>query len=85
MTKALLRPIAVLALLLGACGPTKKEPNVNLAGYPAPFRAGYIDGCNSVRRAAGMVRDDARFKADQAYAAGWRDGFDICNRQKTGK
>ncbi len=85
MTKALLCPAAVLVLLLSACGPTKKEPDVNLAGYPAPFRAGYIDGCNSARRAAGTVRDSGRFKSDQAYAAGWRDGFDICNRQKSGK
>jgi outer membrane biogenesis lipoprotein LolB len=33
------------AALLCACAAQKKEPNVNLGGYPPEFRAGYLDGC----------------------------------------
>ena len=75
---------ALLAAFLAACASTKKVPeaNVNLAGYPPEFRAGYADGCASSKRSAGKVRDEDRFKRDNQYASGWRDGFDICSRQK---
>jgi hypothetical protein len=69
-------------VLLGACAAQQKESNVNLGGYPPAFRAGYLDGCASARRAAGAVRHEARFKADPMYATGWRDGFEICKKQK---
>lgn len=76
--------IALLAVFLAACASTKKEPeaNVNLAGYPLEFRAGYADGCASSKRSVGKIRDEDRFKRDTQYASGWRDGFDICSRQK---
>lgn len=53
---------------------------VNLAGYPPGFRAGYTDGCASVN--AARQRDENRFKNDNDYAQGWRDGNDICKRRK---
>lgn len=68
--------------LLCACAPAKKEVNVNLAGYPPAFRAGYQDGCDSSKRASGQTRDEDRFKHDGQYASGWRDGFDICGKRK---
>ena len=71
---------ALLAVLAFGCSTPKKEPNVNLAGYPPEFRAGYVDGCDSVRRDV-MKKDEQRFKSDPQYAAGWRDGYDICKKQ----
>jgi len=72
--------LAVLALTACTSPPvaTPARPNVNLSGYPAEFRQGYADGCNSVR--GRMVRDEMRMKGDIQYAAGWRDGNDICRR-----
>jgi hypothetical protein len=80
---------SVAALLVGCATPQPettpqreiKEPQVNLAGYPPAFREGYLDGCNSARRNAEKVQDQARYKNDTMYAAGWRDGFDICSKR----
>jgi hypothetical protein len=79
--------VALAALLLiSACAQlseppvTAAKPNVNLAGYPPAFRAGYADGCTSVRQSA-LKRDAARFKSDANYAQGWHDGHDICARR----
>jgi hypothetical protein len=78
-----IKPFAIilLALVAGACtSPEKKSPNVNLSGYPREFRAGYLEGCESARRGTNR-KDEKRYKADAQYAAGWRDGFDICGKQ----
>ena len=72
----------VIVTALAACAPAKKEANVNLAGYPPAFRAGYLDGCETSKRTSGRTRDEDRFKHDPQYASGWRDGNDICTRQK---
>lgn len=74
--------LLALVLAFGACSQQKKDANVNLGGYPPAFRAGYLDGCESARRLAGAVRDEARFKTDAMYATGWRDGFEICKQKK---
>ncbi len=75
--------IAAASLLMTACAsPQIEEPQFNLSGYPPAFRDGYMDGCNSTRRPANTIRDEGRFKADSMYAAGWRDGFDICSEKK---
>jgi hypothetical protein len=74
--------LALSAMAIGCTTPEKKEPNVNLAGYPPAFRAGYLDGCNSARRPSSAKKDEERFKQESQYAAGWRDGYDICSRQK---
>jgi hypothetical protein len=75
------RCLLLLAAFACACtAPARKEPNVNLAGYPPEFRAGYLAGCDSARRHSNK-KDEKRYKADAQYAAGWRDGFDICGKQ----
>ena len=74
--------IIAAALVVTACTsspPEAEEPELNLAGYPPAFRDGYSDGCNSTRVSVGKKRDEPRFKSDSMYAAGWRDGFDICS------
>lgn len=76
------RHVLLLAIgLLGACGTqsTKQPANVNLSGFPPAFREGYSDGCASAR--GPRTRSEARFKSDQQYASGWRDGLDICKRR----
>jgi hypothetical protein len=72
--------IAAAALLANACAsPQIEEPQLNLSGYPPAFRDGYVDGCNSTGLTMRRTRDEDRFKTDSMYAAGWRDGFDICS------
>ena len=81
--KFMTKTVLLLAIaLLCACTAQKKEPNVNLGGYPPEFRAGYLDGCESAKRTVGRKKNEQRFKREPQYAAGWRDGFDICSRQK---
>ena len=54
-------------------------PNVNLSGFPLPYRQGYADGCAS---AAGSERKDTvRFAADGNYRTGWQDGLAICRKK----
>ncbi|UCH47250.1 MAG: hypothetical protein JSU95_14310 [Betaproteobacteria bacterium] len=80
----------VAALVVGCAAPQPdttpkreiEEPQVNLAGYPPAFREGYLDGCNTARRNSDKIQDETRYKNDSMYAAGWRDGFDICSEKK---
>ena len=51
--------------------------NVNLTGYPLPYRQGYADGCAS-RRSGNEQKDATRFKTDMQYRTGWQDGHSIC-------
>ena len=74
--------VLIATALMCACAPAKKEVGVNLAGYPPAFRSGYMDGCESSKRASEHIRDDDRFKHDTQYASGWRDGYDICTKRK---
>ncbi len=54
-------------------------PNVNLSGFPLPYRQGYADGCAS---AGGRERKDAaRFAADGNYRTGWSDGATLCRKK----
>ena len=54
-------------------------PNVNLSGFPLPYRQGYADGCAS---AGGRERKDApRFASDGNYRTGWQDGAALCKKK----
>jgi len=54
-------------------------PNVNLSGFPLPYRQGYADGCAS---ASGAERkDSARFGSDGNYRMGWQDGVALCAKR----
>lgn len=55
------------------------QPPVNLSGYSAAFKQGYMDGCASARGAA--RRDEARYRQDTDYMMGWSDGHSICQRR----
>ena len=80
---AMKKSFLLIAVVLSCgCAPQKKDANVNLAGYPPAFRAGYLDGCESSKRTSGQIRDEDRFKRDSQYASGWRDGYDICGKRK---
>jgi hypothetical protein len=54
-------------------------PDVNLAGFPLPYRQGYADGCASA--GGGERKDAARFAADGNYRTGWQDGRAICAKR----
>ena len=62
--------------------PANREPpppNVNLSGFPLPYRQGYADGCASV---SGPERKDAaRFSSDTNYRMGWQDGAALCKKR----
>jgi len=62
--------------------PATKEPpppNVNLDGFPLPYRQGYADGCTSAK---GTERKDgARFGSDPNYRTGWQDGVALCKKR----
>ena len=62
--------------------PANREPpppNVNLSGFPLPYRQGYADGCAS---ASGPERKDAaRFTSDPNYRTGWQDGVVLCRKR----
>jgi hypothetical protein len=62
--------------------PANREPpppNVNLSGFPLPYRQGYADGCSS---ASGTQRKDAaRFESDPNYRTGWQDGVTLCRKK----
>jgi hypothetical protein len=53
--------------------------NVNLQGFPLPYRQGYADGCAST----GSVehKDAVRFKSDGQYRTGWQDGNFLCKKK----
>jgi hypothetical protein len=54
-------------------------PNVNLSGFPLPYRQGYADGCASV--SGGERKDASRFTSDANYRTGWQDGFTLCKKR----
>jgi hypothetical protein len=53
--------------------------NVNLQGFPLPYRQGYADGCASI--GAVEHKDAGRFKTDGQYRTGWSDGFALCKKR----
>jgi hypothetical protein len=76
---------AVCIMAIAGCTPAPSKPpesTLNLAGFPPAFRDGYGDGCRSAQ-AGSTKRDAKRYEEDRQYAAGWRDGFDICKRKKS--
>lgn len=60
-------------------GAEPPPPNVNLSGFPLPYRQGYADGCASAT--GPQRRDAARFSSDPNYRTGWQDGVALCRRK----
>lgn len=54
-------------------------PNVNLSGFPLPYRQGYADGCASA--GGPQRRDAARYSSDANYRTGWQDGVALCKKR----
>jgi len=75
--------LAAATVVLGAaCAPAEPPPPaVNLTGFPPAFRDGYAAGCDSARRGT-TRRDEKRYAQDRQYAAGWRDGLDVCGKPR---
>ena len=72
----------LLSALAGGCAPAKPPtPAVNLSGFPPAFRDGYAAGCDSAKRGGAPRKDETRFAQDRQYAAGWRDGLDVCKKK----
>src|SRR6266850_2466872 len=65
--------LLLAAALLHACAVQKKEPNVNLGGYPPEFRAGYLDGCASPNTSpAGTMVSTSAANKKSSPAPGFR-------------
>ena len=58
--------------------PPSTRPTYNLAGYPPAFKDGYIDGCETAKESAYGSKDGQRFKEDNQYRNGWKDGYNLC-------
>ncbi len=52
---------------------------INLQGFPLPYRQGYADGCAST--GALEQKDALRFKSDGQYRTGWFDGNALCKKR----
>ena len=74
-------PLLVLlaAAVAGCAGYKVSTPSLNLSGYPPQFKEGFAEGCQAAKEGS-RHRDEARFKSDTQYAAGWRDGYSVCQR-----
>ena len=73
--------LVLLSVFISACAtPKYQSKNVNLSGFPPEYKVGYDDGCSSVKLPLLQKKDSARFKSDQMYAQGWRDGNDMCKQ-----
>lgn len=62
--------------------PPSTRPVYNLAGYPAEFKDGYIDGCETAKRTQFGWKDPRRFESDKQYRQGWVDGNQICTAKR---
>lgn len=70
---------AAAAIVLGACA-----SDSGLAEEPG-YVAGYGDGCATAHEleksfSTKRVKDDYQFDNDRAYRAGWRQGYQQCQR-----
>ena len=79
MKRFVLVPVIGLLSACAAQSAMQQPANVNLSGFPPAFKDGYADGCASAHGAT--TRSESRFKSDQQYASGWRDGLDMCKRR----
>jgi len=82
LARSTLLGLVLSTLLAGACAASKPPPpKVNLVGFPPAFQDGYADGCQSAKPLSPKRRDETRYLRDAQYAAGWRDGYDICSKR----
>jgi hypothetical protein len=83
------RPIATalcLATILFVEGCALFGPKITRAMRRTPeYRSGYQDGCASapgpdanLRNGFDQIKDDALFRADRNYRAGWNSGYTAC-------
>ena len=80
--------VAIAALSLAGCGilfPTARD---RAAKNTTGFKSGYSDGCVSATNQDtnyrhDQVRDEASYKSDTNYRAGWSAGFSSCRTNLT--
>ena len=72
-------------VVLSACA----SPSDRALRKSPDYRAGYSDGCASAAgpganmRGNGRVRDEAAYKTNRAYGAGWDTGFNTCRNYQS--
>jgi hypothetical protein len=74
-------PALAFALLVGGCALFGSGDPLDEASY----QSGYGPGCNTGQQRQNQFsdyvdRDEARYKADRSYRAGWNAGFHACGR-----
>ena len=83
----LLLPLAIP--LLAGCVLFESKQTRAMRASP-DYKAGYGDGCASAGtkganpRDSGLVRDEAAYRANKAYRAGWGTGFGACRGYQPG-
>ncbi len=60
------------------------SPKDRAIRHTPSFKDGYADGCAAATEQganfrAGPPRDDALYKSDSVYRAGWANGYQTCN------
>lgn len=83
------RCVVLLAALLAACATAdelvRQQTEAHGSARGPDYAKGYSDGCmsgyarSSIMVKAAYTRDEARFRQDRDYAAGWDDGRLACN------
>ena len=80
--------LASLAVLLALLGCASRADRA-MRNSP-DFKAGYSDGCATASaqganvRTDGLVRDEAAYRSNRAYHAGWGTGFNACRSYQPG-
>lgn len=77
----------LLGLGLAACGMFGSAEDAKLRKSP-DFRSGYSDGCADANQQGAdlrdrSVRDEALYKTNEAYRAGYSNGFSVCRTTNT--
>lgn len=80
--------VLALSSLAAGCGLLSSSQDRAARRSPA-FREGYSDGCAAATTQSSNpretpYRDEAEYKADALYRAGWANGYQICNPNRTG-
>jgi len=80
--------VIAAAFALAGCGILFPNARMRAEKDQPSFKEGYSDGCasaaaQSANRREDYVRDEASWKSDRVYRAGWASGFYNCRTNAT--
>ena len=80
--------VAMVGISVSGCGFIFESSAERAMRKTPDFKSGYADGCatanaQGVNYGRDTTRDDALYKADKAYRAGWAAGVSACRTSLT--